>query len=143
MKKITTIVISALMILTMMSNNAVLVFSSFLSQNDLLSQLFHCFIVFACCWFPFVFGMMILYLKQKMSFSGAVFTAGIGALLGTVTELFSPSEYDTVTVPIVFAATLLILTIKSQSFKTLFMIIGDNHGTENEKRISNAPMCLI
>ncbi len=36
------------------------------------------------------------------------FPAMIAALLGTVTELFSPSEYDTVTVPLVIAAVLLL-----------------------------------
>ena len=35
--------------------------------------------------------------------------AGVGALAGTATELFSPSEYDTVTVPVAIIAVLLIL----------------------------------
>ena len=38
----------------------------------------------------------------------ALLTAGIGALFGTVTELVSPSEYDTVSVPVVIAAVLLL-----------------------------------
>jgi len=33
------------------------------------------------------------------------------AFLGTATELFSPSEYDTITVPAVIAAALLLLEI--------------------------------
>ena len=35
--------------------------------------------------------------------------AGVGALAGTATELFSSSEYDTVTVPAVILAVLLAL----------------------------------
>lgn len=57
----------------------------------------------------FTAGLLVLLFVQKMSFSRALLSAGIGALLGTATELVSPSEYDTVTVPVVIAAVLLIL----------------------------------
>ena len=57
----------------------------------------------------FISGMIVLSTAQKMALPQAVLSAGLGALLGTVTELFSPSEYDTVTVPAVIAAVLLLL----------------------------------
>ena len=41
-------------------------------------------------------------------FSGKVL---FGALLGTATELYSPSEYDTITVPAVIAAVLLMTAL--------------------------------
>lgn len=59
----------------------------------------------------FLSGMVILYLVEKMSFPRAFLSAAIGALLGTATELFSPSEYDTVTVPVVIAAVLLLCSL--------------------------------
>ena len=57
----------------------------------------------------FISGMIVLSTAQKMPLPQAVLSAGLGALLGTATELFSPSEYDTVTVPAVIAAVLLLL----------------------------------
>ena len=59
----------------------------------------------------FLCGMIVLYLVQKMELPLALLSAGLGALLGTMTELFSPSEVDTVTVPVVIAATLLIIIL--------------------------------
>ena len=53
-------------------------------------------------------GMIILSAAQKMTLPRALLSAGLGALLGTVTELFSPSEYDTVTVPVVIVTVLLL-----------------------------------
>lgn len=53
-------------------------------------------------------GMLILLLQQRMPFFPALGCAFAGALAGTATELFSPSEYDTVTVPAVILAVLLI-----------------------------------
>ena len=53
--------------------------------------------------------MIVLYFVQKMKLPLALISAGLGALFGTMTELFSPSEYDTVTVPVVIAAVLLII----------------------------------
>ncbi|MBR0138724.1 MAG: hypothetical protein IJM17_00390 [Firmicutes bacterium] len=55
----------------------------------------------------FMSGMIVLSLAEGMSAPKALITAGIGALVGTLTELFSPSEYDTATVPIAVAAVLL------------------------------------
>ena len=57
----------------------------------------------------FLCGMLMLVFAQKMALSKAILNALIGAALGTVTELISPSEYDTVTVPTVIAAVLLLL----------------------------------
>ena len=57
----------------------------------------------------FICGMVILYFVQHMDLPSALLSAGLGALLGTATELFSPSEYDTVTVPVVIAAVLLLI----------------------------------
>ena len=57
----------------------------------------------------FLSGIIVLLYVQKMSLQQAILSAGIGAFLGAVTELFSPSEYDTVTVPAVIVAVLLIL----------------------------------
>ena len=57
----------------------------------------------------FISGMIVLSAVQKTALPQAALSAGLGALLGTVTELFSPSEYDTVTVPAVIAAVLLLL----------------------------------
>ena len=42
-------------------------------------------------------------------FTTALAAAGVAAALGAGTELVSPSEYDTVTVPLVTAAALLII----------------------------------
>lgn len=58
----------------------------------------------------FLSGMVILLAAQKMALPQALLTASLGALFGTAAELFSPSEYDTVTVPTVIAAVLLLLT---------------------------------
>jgi hypothetical protein len=57
----------------------------------------------------FVSGMVILLYIQKMSFFHAVIAAGAAGVLGTFTELVSGSEYDTVTVPIVMSAVLLMI----------------------------------
>ena len=57
----------------------------------------------------FLSGIIVLLSVQKMSLPQAILSAGIGAFLGAATELFSPSEYDTVTVPAVIVAVLLIL----------------------------------
>lgn len=54
-------------------------------------------------------GAGMLTLAQGMPVSRAIPISLIAALLGTATELLSPSEYDTVTVPTVIAAALLLL----------------------------------
>ena len=58
----------------------------------------------------FLSGLIILLFVQKLALPQALALAALGALLGTTTELFSPSEYDTVTVPIVIVSVLLLLT---------------------------------
>lgn len=55
-------------------------------------------------------GATVLYFGQKLPLPQAMLHAAAGALFGTVTELVSPSEWDTVTVPLVIAAVLLILS---------------------------------
>ena len=57
----------------------------------------------------FVGGLCMLLLVQRILLPKALLSSCVGALLGTVTELFSPGEYDTVTVPIVIAAALLLI----------------------------------
>ena len=55
-------------------------------------------------------GAGMLILAQGMMFPNAFPISFAAALSGTATELFSPSEYDTVTVPAVIAGALLLLT---------------------------------
>lgn len=57
----------------------------------------------------FASGMVILLAVQKMAFPQALLMAAFGAVLGTATELFSPSEYDTVTVPVAIVTVLLLM----------------------------------
>ena len=59
----------------------------------------------------FFSGLAVLLLAQKMFLPKAMLSSFLGALAGTVTELFSPSEYDTVTVPVVIIIVLLLLSI--------------------------------
>ena len=56
-----------------------------------------------------VCGFLFLYFYGKMNIAGAALLSAAGSLAGTVTELFSPGEYDTVTVPSVILAVLLLL----------------------------------
>lgn len=56
----------------------------------------------------FAVGAGVLLAAQSMSPPHALISAFVGALLGTVTELVSPSELDTVTVPAVIISALLI-----------------------------------
>ena len=58
----------------------------------------------------FLCGFGMLSLGQKMALPCAAYTAGIAALLGTAAELVTPSEYDTMTVPMTVAAVLLLIT---------------------------------
>ena len=64
---------------------------------------------FAMLAVSFLSGMILLLSVQKTALPQAFLMASLGAVLGTATELFSPSEYDTVTVPAVIAAVLLII----------------------------------
>ena len=59
----------------------------------------------------FLSGMVVLCWMQKTELPHPLLSAGIGALLGTAAELFSPSEYDTVTVPVAIAAVLLMINL--------------------------------
>ena len=57
----------------------------------------------------FAVGLAVLTLSQACGWPHALLAAGAGALIGTATELFTPSEYDTVTVPLAILAVLLML----------------------------------
>ena len=64
---------------------------------------------FAMLLSSFAVGFLVLTLTQKIGWPRALLSAGIGALIGAATELFSPSEYDTVTVPVMILSVLLML----------------------------------
>ena len=57
----------------------------------------------------FLCGFGTLLLAQKMTLPQALHSAAIAALFGTAAELFTPSEYDTITVPETVAAVLLLI----------------------------------
>lgn len=57
----------------------------------------------------FICGFCVLYFGHGSQLLSAMLTGLAGALFGAATELFTPSKYDTVTVPAVIAAVLLIL----------------------------------
>ena len=59
----------------------------------------------------FFSGLILLLSVQKAALPQALLMAFLSAFLGTATELFSPSEYDTVTVPVVIVIVLLILAL--------------------------------
>ena len=59
----------------------------------------------------FIAGLLILFYLRDLSIGYALLAAGLGALAGTVTELLSPTEWDTATVPVVIAAVLLVLVL--------------------------------
>ena len=59
----------------------------------------------------FLSGVMILLAEQRTALPRTLLMAFLSAVLGTATELFSPSEYDTVTVPVVIVIVLLILAL--------------------------------
>ena len=56
----------------------------------------------------FAIGLVMLIGVVGLAPARAVLAAAAGALLGTAAELFTPSEYDTVTVPTVIAAVLIV-----------------------------------
>ena len=64
---------------------------------------------FGMLFVSFAVGLLILLLSTDIGMPKALMFSGIGALAGTATELFSPSEYDTVTVPVVILAALLVM----------------------------------
>lgn len=57
----------------------------------------------------FAVGLAVLILSGGTDLSMVFIAAGAGALAGTITELFSPSEYDTITVPVIITFILLLL----------------------------------
>ena len=57
----------------------------------------------------FLCGFCVLLFGQKLALGHALWSAALTAFLAALTELFSPSEYDTVTVPAVAAASLLLI----------------------------------
>ena len=57
----------------------------------------------------FACGLPMLIVVQGLPLGRALLPALAGALVGTATKLFSPSKYDTVSVPIAIVATLLVL----------------------------------
>ena len=59
----------------------------------------------------FVAGMIVLLAVQRMALAPALLSAGVGAVLGAATELFTPSKYDTVSVPVVVVTVLLLLSL--------------------------------
>ena len=54
-------------------------------------------------------GLCMLLPMQRIPLPEALLSSCVCALLGTVTELFSPGEFDTVTVPIVITALLILM----------------------------------
>lgn len=64
---------------------------------------------FAMLLVSFVVGLFVLLFPEGVGVPKALLLSGFGALVGAATELFSPSEYDTVTVPMAVLATLLVL----------------------------------
>lgn len=59
----------------------------------------------------FLSGTFVLRFFGRLNTGRAVVAALLGATVGAVTELFSPSEWDTVTVPVVIMVALMIATI--------------------------------
>ena len=57
----------------------------------------------------FITGLLVLYFTHHISSFFSVLAVFAASLAGTLTELFSPDRYDTITVPIVTAAVLLLL----------------------------------
>lgn len=57
----------------------------------------------------FVSGFLIFIMANSISVMASVLISIICAVVGTVVELFTPSEYDTVTVPAVIAFICLII----------------------------------
>ncbi|MBQ3973665.1 MAG: TSUP family transporter, partial [Lachnospiraceae bacterium] len=55
-------------------------------------------------------GSVILLFLQELTPGRGIMTAGAGALTGAAVELFSPSEFDTVTVPAAIALVLLLFS---------------------------------
>ena len=57
----------------------------------------------------FISGILVLRFFGRLNTGRAVVAALLGATVGAVTELFSPGEWDTVTVPVVIMIALMLL----------------------------------
>lgn len=57
----------------------------------------------------FVAGLCTLFLLSDLSYIQILLLSSLGSISGTATELFTPSKYDTVTVPIAIMTVLLLL----------------------------------
>ena len=57
----------------------------------------------------FVSGLLMLLITHNAGLGYILLSAFFGAVSGSLAELFSPSEYDTITVPTVIALILLIV----------------------------------
>ena len=57
----------------------------------------------------FICGLAVFMLYCRFPFGKAILPALAGAVIGAAAELFSPSEYDTMTVPAAILAVLLLL----------------------------------
>jgi len=58
----------------------------------------------------FLFGTIVLHFSGGLEIGRAALAAFPAAAAGAATELFSPSEWDTVTVPVVILIVLLLVT---------------------------------
>ena len=56
----------------------------------------------------FVCGFCVLLWGQRLALPHALWAAGVTGFIGTAAELFSPGEYDTLSVPVIIAAALLL-----------------------------------
>ena len=57
----------------------------------------------------FLAGFFLLWLYHGYALGAAAAGALAGSVLGTITELLSPSEWDTVTVPVIILIVLLLV----------------------------------
>ena len=57
----------------------------------------------------FLCGFSVLLWGQKLPWPHALLAASMAAVLGTLTELVTPSEFDTITVPAVVGGVLLLI----------------------------------
>ena len=96
MKKFVTLLLAAMMLLTAMTAIA--------EEETAMNWAYGAMLLIS-----FLSGLAVLLLAQKMEPLHALYAAGAAAFLGTAAELFSPSEYDTITVPITIATVLLLL----------------------------------
>ena len=58
--------------------------------------------------FSFAGGFCLLLWGQRLPWPRALWSSATAAALGTLTELFTPGEWDTLTVPLAVAGALLL-----------------------------------